>query len=413
MTASIIEHGQYVSSSGKPIAGGKLYIGTNGADPVATAPSTFIFSDRALTVSLANPQVLDSNGRSVNKIWVEGKYSIQVNSLVGQVETQEFQDLDAGTSAASESILAVSGIVGGDTITGTTDAAISSYTAGQQFVFAAASVNTGPVTLNIDGVGAKAIVKDVSLALVAADITANQEVIVIYNETNDNFDIVNLRSTLVSETNPKLGGPLDANGNMIQWSGASVASATELPLTKVANSFSVTGTTTIASIADLGSSGTIVVLTFSDSLTLTHSMTLELPGNADIQTSAGDVAIFQQKDATDWRCVSYSRDSGLPVTTIIKATARVNGAAGTFAKESGFASISRTGAGKWTVTLDDARDDVNYLVMLTLDQADTDPRDSISVNTSVTKTTTVFGVQNDNVTGTATDADFYVMVVDQ
>ena len=67
MPAQIDENTQFVDSSGAPIVNGFIYIGDQNADPVLNPQA--IFSDRALTVALANPQRTDSDGRSVNKIW--------------------------------------------------------------------------------------------------------------------------------------------------------------------------------------------------------------------------------------------------------------------------------------------------------------------------------------------------------
>lgn len=367
MSSILIEHGQYVDASGKPIVGGKLYVGTNGSDPVTTSASTIIYSDRELTTPISNPQTLDSNGRSTNKIWVSGKYSLQVNSVVGMVETQEFQDLDAGSSSSSELILGVSSVVGGDIITGSTDSAISSYANGQQFVFTVAAVNTGPVTLNIDGVGAKAVVFNVSEPLEAGAFAVGQEVIVIYSSANDNFDWVNQKTDLVRDTSPQLGGALDANSHIIQASkGADVASAAELPLGTDGNSFDITGTTTITSIVDIAE-GTIVTLQFDASLTLTHDTPLRLPGETNIQTGAGDVGIFQQASATVWRCISYSKAEG----PFIKAWVNFNGA-GTVAIKASFnvSSITDNGLGDYTVLFTNDTSDADYGVLLSVAGAD-------------------------------------------
>ena len=61
---------------------------------------------------------------------------------------------------------------------------LSSYVAGQTFKFKAGTANTGACTLNINGLGAKTIKKDVSTDLATGDILANQIVIVTYDGTN-------------------------------------------------------------------------------------------------------------------------------------------------------------------------------------------------------------------------------------
>lgn len=61
---------------------------------------------------------------------------------------------------------------------------ISSYTQGMVVRFKATNANTGASTLNVNGVGAVAIVKNVSDALEADDIAADQLCTVIYDATN-------------------------------------------------------------------------------------------------------------------------------------------------------------------------------------------------------------------------------------
>jgi hypothetical protein len=65
------------------------------------------------------------------------------------------------------------------TITG-----ISAYTAGLPVRFKANTVNTGPATLNVNGLGAKTIKKNYNTDLTDGDILANQIVEVVYDGTN-------------------------------------------------------------------------------------------------------------------------------------------------------------------------------------------------------------------------------------
>ena len=97
--------------------------------------------------------------------------------------------------------------------------------------------------------------------------------------------------------------------------GADVASAGALTLLTDGNAFDITGTTSITSIGTLGI-GTIVILEFDGALTLTHHATdLILPTGANITTAAGDIAIMYEYATGDWRCVSWSPTSGLPLAS--------------------------------------------------------------------------------------------------
>lgn len=120
-------------------------------------------------------------------------------------------------------------------------------------------------------------------------------------------------AAVVNDPTPQLGGFLDANSNQIrQAKGANVSSASTLTLGNDGNSFDITGTTTITSIATKGV-GTMVVLQFNETLTLTHHATdLILPGGANITTAAGDVALFYEYATGDWRCMAYTTYANHP-----------------------------------------------------------------------------------------------------
>jgi len=107
-------------------------------------------------------------------------------------------------------------------------------------------------------------------------------------------------------------------GGMQRWAkGADVASAAALTLGTDGNYFDITGTASITSIGTVGV-GTVVGLHFDAALTLTHHATdLILPGGANITTAAGDEAIALEYATGDWRILSYTRASGLPVHPII------------------------------------------------------------------------------------------------
>jgi microcystin-dependent protein len=75
----------------------------------------------------------------------------------------------------------------------------------------------------------------------------------------------------------------------------------------------ISGTTTITAF-DAIAAGAIRFVTFSGALTLTHNGTsLILPGGANITTAAGDALIVQSLGSGNWRALSYTRASGLPV----------------------------------------------------------------------------------------------------
>ena len=90
----------------------------------------------------------------------------------------------------NSSLQYLSSIAGTNTITGSASVLLAAYAAGQAFRFVAAGANTGAVTLNVDGLGAKAVTKNGTTALAAGDIPSGAAVEVIYDGTR--FQLVNI-----------------------------------------------------------------------------------------------------------------------------------------------------------------------------------------------------------------------------
>ena len=67
---------------------------------------------------------------------------------------------------------------------------IAAYYDGMRIGFHANHANTGASTLNVDGVGAKAIVTGTSTALTANQILQHQYVDVVFSASGDNFQMV-------------------------------------------------------------------------------------------------------------------------------------------------------------------------------------------------------------------------------
>jgi hypothetical protein len=105
---------------------------------------------------------------------------------------------DAATLGQVQSTAAklIGSVSGTDTITGTLSPTLTSYVAGQMFYFVAAGDNTGAVTLNINGLGAKNVTKNGSTALAAGELKSGQTVAVIYDGTR--FQTLNAVSSALT-----------------------------------------------------------------------------------------------------------------------------------------------------------------------------------------------------------------------
>jgi hypothetical protein len=91
-------------------------------------------------------------------------------------------------SQAQDNDLITFTATGTDTYAITPSPAVTSYTTGQGWLVIFTNANTGAATLNVSGLGAKAITKNGTTALAAGDIAAGQAVFVAYDGTR--FQII-------------------------------------------------------------------------------------------------------------------------------------------------------------------------------------------------------------------------------
>lgn len=135
------------------------------------------------------------------------------NSIANDGQTTPTADLPMGTykhtgvgnatartnyytaAQAQDGSIIYVGTVGGtaDVITLTPAPAITAYAAGQRFRFIASGANTTNVTVNVSGVGAVALTKNGSTALIAGDITSGALIDITHDGTR--FQLNNVSSS--------------------------------------------------------------------------------------------------------------------------------------------------------------------------------------------------------------------------
>jgi len=149
--------------------------GAAGPNTVSTSTSTNITG------------ILAGNGTTVQEA------QMNTNKLLGRstAGVGDIEELSIGTglsltagTLSSTSVGLASGITSGTDTYTTTIANVTGYVTNDTYVIKFVNANTGACTININGLGAKTLVKNVSSTLVGGDIQAGQEMIIIYDGTN-------------------------------------------------------------------------------------------------------------------------------------------------------------------------------------------------------------------------------------
>lgn len=161
--------------------------------PDATTTQKGITKMSVAPVSAASPiAVGDNDGR----VPTQGENDAQVgNNTDIAVGTGNKYVTQTGLQKAAECYAASS--AGNDTYVITLSPVPTSLVNGMTLRFKADVANTGAATLNVNSLGALAIVTGVSTALATGDIVANQVCEVIYNSTGTVWQLVNPASALI------------------------------------------------------------------------------------------------------------------------------------------------------------------------------------------------------------------------
>ena len=286
---------QLMNSDGSDVGSGwQLFFYDTG-----TTDAKDTFSDSALTTANANPVVADSAGRFGDIFLETGTYRV----ILKDADDTEIWDADpvdgsTGNSGAVRSItesdtltvsdstkvIAVDASGGAVTVT-----LLAAATAGDGFEVIVKKVDSSASAVTIDGNGAETIDGAATMIL------PNQ------------YDTAQLRCD--ASAWHSIGKDVGGFGRAFVWAkGSDIASASPLVLGTDGNYFDVTGTTGFAAITVRA--GTLFMLQFDGALTLTHGATLDLPGEADITTAAGDRLIAFAEAANTVQVLSYFKADG-------------------------------------------------------------------------------------------------------
>lgn len=190
--------GTYVLPAGNPVVTGTTISST-------WANNTLTDIGNALTQSIAN----------------DGQTAATANLPMGGfahtgVANATVRNMYASAGQVQDGVLTyLTTVSGSDTITAVGAVGMTAYATGQVFSFIAAGNNTGAATLNINSIGAKAITKNGTTALVADDIVLGQVVNVFYDGT---------RFQLTTKVSPTYSGLSTVNG-IVKGNGSGTFSA--------------------------------------------------------------------------------------------------------------------------------------------------------------------------------------------
>lgn len=162
----------------------------NGSGVYSLPSGNPVVTGTTISSTVQNNTTSDMATALTNSLAKDGQTTPTANLPLGGYKLTGVGLATASTDAATlANIQAGTGIyvatVGGtaDVITLSPSPAITAYAAGQTFKFIASGANTTNVTVNVSGLGAKAITKNGTTALVAADIPSGMMVEITYDGT--------------------------------------------------------------------------------------------------------------------------------------------------------------------------------------------------------------------------------------
>ena len=304
---------QFFDSNGDPLVGGKLYVYTAGT----TTPTT-TWTTNSGAVANTNPIVLDAAGRTPNEIWLNSGISYKfILKTADEVLIGSYDNIPAiDDPTAFNNLISVSGT---NTLIGTSVPPYTAYVAGMTLSFIPVNANTGAVTIDVDGLGAKNIYVGSATALSGGELVAGRIASVEYDGTR--FQLYQSSIADGSITTAKL-----ANGAVTD---------VKLATDSVTTAKIVAGAVTDVKLA-------------TDSVTTT-----KIAANAVTTAKIADASITAAK-------LSGSQSGSAPIYGA-RAWVNFNGTGTPAIAASGnVTSITDNGVGDYTVNFTNAMPDANY-----------------------------------------------------
>jgi len=202
------------------------------------------------------------------------------------------------------------GTVGGtaDVITLTTSPALTAYTAGQTFRFLASGDNTTNVTVNISGLGAKAITKNGAVALVAGDLKSGAMIECTYDGTRF---ILTSPSLNVPDNLFRVVGSSDGTKKVaFEVDGLTTATTRTVTVPDKSGTMALVGDLLTLGTPQNSTSGTSIDFTSIPSTVKRITICF-----SDVSTNGGDNVIIQIGDSGGVETSGYSGTSLFAINT--------------------------------------------------------------------------------------------------
>ncbi len=273
----------FTGSDGLPLVGGKLYTYAAGTTtPLAT------YTDSSGGTANANPVILDSRGEA--SVWLDNstyKFVLK-DDTDALIWTQD--NITNGTATSEYASQWLTSVSGTNAVVGSSTYSLAAYAAGLAFRFVPASINTGAVTLNINGLGAKNVLRAGGLALLPGHLQTGSVHTVVYDGTQftlQNPSINPARVTVASH-------------------------ATTSAIWVASDEINFTGTETITDFPDAPKAGEWRRLICAGACVFTNNANIAVQGAANYTAAAGDIVTIHALTTTSFR-VDVQAASQLPV----------------------------------------------------------------------------------------------------
>lgn len=239
----------------------------NGVGTMNLVAGNPVTTGTTISSTWANNTLTDIANALSTSVASDGQTAITANlpmsgfHHIGVADAQARTDYASAGQVQDNYLTNLTSISGTNILTAFAPNGMNAYATGQKFTLIATGANTGAVTLNINGIGAKPVTKNGTTALTTGDIISGRAYEVIYDGTQ--FQVIGIAASTLATSTAIASVSLTSNIVTINTSAAHGIS--------VGNNVTVTATTITAV------NGTFTVLTVPTTTSFTYAKT-----NADI-----------------------------------------------------------------------------------------------------------------------------------